>query len=150
MGHGGWREGAGRKGWRLKVEDRRSIDVRQWSRDGLLTPGQSGLWQWRDEGTGAPLDGVAWVAHRDAVEVGSINRDGRPVRQSVPILRTPCPFGGTRPWFCCPTCGRAVALLYLMPFGLDCRRCAGLAYRAQCESKAQRAWRRQWGSAWTR
>jgi hypothetical protein len=33
-----------------KVEDKRSIDVRCWQRDGLLYAGNSFKWQWSREG----------------------------------------------------------------------------------------------------
>ena len=50
------------------------------------------------------------------------------MRQAVRLERTPCRFGGDRPWFCCPRCERRVALLYLRGGAFRCRHCHGLAY----------------------
>jgi hypothetical protein len=65
------------------------------------------------------------------------------VRQVVPIVQTKCGFGGMRPWFRCPGCGRRAAKLYLgdcAPF--LCRLCRRLAYASQSASPANRAIRK--------
>jgi len=60
--------------------------------------------------------------------------------QLVPIVRTKCGFGGTRPWFRCDRCRRRAAILYLATgSGFACRRCLGLAYRSQSATAANRA-----------
>ena len=59
----------------------------------------------------------------------------------VMLTRTGCNFGGARPWFLCPCCGRRVAIL----FGDEvfaCRLCRGLAYEVQRETDTDRAIRR--------
>jgi hypothetical protein len=78
-------------------------------------------------------------------------RDGekRDVSYLVPIEYTDCNFGGSRPWFRCPTdaggCGRRVGKLYL-PIYTDqdrflCRECYDLGYRSSRTSgnKMERA-----------
>ena len=76
---------------------------------------------------------------------------GDSVRYCVPITRTRCYFGGSRPWFLCPgsQCGRRCAVLYRAGRYFLCRRCGGLAYQTQQEReagrmalKAGRIWRR--------
>jgi hypothetical protein len=41
-----------------------------------------------------------------------VNVWGRSVEQRVPLLWTPCTFGGARPWFGCPRCAKRVAIVY--------------------------------------
>jgi hypothetical protein len=63
----------------------------------------------------------------------------------VCVERTPCRYGGTRPWFRCPWCHRRCALLYGLSgdgyFG--CRLCLRLAYACEGESQIDRCWRQQ-------
>jgi len=67
------------------------------------------------------------------------------VPTEICIERTPCPFGGTRPWLRCRTCNSRRSILY----GLDedgsfsCRKCMGLFYSSQDETKMKRLWRKQ-------
>ena len=58
--------------------------------------------------------------------------------------RTPCNFGGERPWFVCHrvTCGRRVAILYGPGKYFLCRRCYDLRYESQREDNKDRALRR--------
>lgn len=59
----------------------------------------------------------------------------------VQIVRTRCNYGGTRPWFLCPTCGDRRAVLYarLASERFGCRRCLKLLYLAECEDAFGRA-----------
>lgn len=43
---------------------------------------------------------------------------------------TPCHFGGRRPWFRCPECGRRAGRLY-GGGRFVCRKCAGFRYESQ-------------------
>jgi hypothetical protein len=61
-----------------------------------------------------------------------------PVIKFVPITWTACHFGGRRPWFVCPHCGRRSAVIYLAEEYVACRRCLGLAYASQQEPVRQR------------
>jgi len=71
-------------------------------------------------------------------------RDGekRDVSYLVPIEYTDCNFGGSRPWFRCPTdaggCGRRVGKLYLPIYANQdrflCRECYDLGYRSSRNS----------------
>jgi hypothetical protein len=56
----------------------------------------------------------------------------------VPITWTTCHFGGRRPWFVCPHCGRRIAVIYIAGEYVACRRCLGLAYASQQEPVRQR------------
>jgi hypothetical protein len=140
MGTGGMRWGAGRPAWRVKAEHCKSIDARRWAREGILPGPRSGSWAWWIEGeqTGS----ISYASDGHALTL-SYTLSGEPVRQRVPILSTPCTYGGRRYWFGCPRCGRRVAVLYLRNIGFGCRKCCRIAYASQSEDAMDRAWRRQ-------
>ena len=58
--------------------------------------------------------------------------------QRVPLVWTPCHFGGLRPWFRCLRCNRRVGKLYNTGASLSCRRCLGLRYASQRRSAKSR------------
>jgi len=55
----------------------------------------------------------------------------------VELTLTHCRFGGWRPWFYCPSCGRRVLVLYwpLDAWLPGCRRCLHLTYKSQRVSR---------------
>lgn len=55
---------------------------------------------------------------------------------------TPCHFGGARPWFVCPFCGKNTRRLYLGRDKVACRKCHNLAYPSQNETGACRSLRK--------
>lgn len=59
----------------------------------------------------------------------------------VPVVRTGCNYGGTRPWFQCPQCNGRVGVLYCWG-RFACRKCFRLCYSSQCEDAFHRAIRR--------
>jgi hypothetical protein len=61
-----------------------------------------------------------------------------PLISLVPITWTVCHFGGRRPWFVCPLCGRRSAVIYMAGEHVACRRCFGLVYASQQEPVRQR------------
>ena len=73
----------------------------------------------------------AFQTQRVSIDTGL----GRPIR----IEWTPCRFGGRRPWFLCPDCGRRAAKLYLVGGTYACRQCHGLVYRSQYSDEIARA-----------
>jgi hypothetical protein len=89
--------------------------VRDWHREGLLRAGScfAHALTWMYE----PTEGIA--VHAEAVSVALMFRSrsfaggyGPTITQSIAITRTPCAFGGRRPWFRCEVyrngkfCGR--------------------------------------------
>lgn len=140
MARGGQRYGAGRKREHERAEDFRSIDVRRFSRAGMLRPGQW-TWSWRDPDT---QERRAWIrvegGEREIWLIYQVN--GRPFDTRVEVERTACGFGGSRPWFRCPRCGERVAILYGASSGFDCRKCCRLVYSVQSASELSAAWRR--------
>ena len=63
-----------------------------------------------------------------------------PVTQRVLLSRTACHFGGTRPWWRCPSCWRRVGSLYRHDWFV-CRHCLGVGYASQREGERRRALR---------
>jgi len=123
---------------RPKVEHYLVLDIRKLQRYGLLKPGTEGSVLLRS------ADGRQVATASFLIAPSKLRVQLAGVRRSVPteicIERSACPFGGTRPWFRCRRCNSRRATLY----GLDednsfsCRRCMGLVYRSQDETKLQR------------
>ena len=117
-----------------------SLDVRRLHRDGCL------------ERVGAGRVTVTWdggnsidvVKDRTGVILEYLVFDGHDHEQlseRIVIQRTKCHFGGSRPWWFCPRCGRRCAILYGGRRFL-CRRCHDLRYRSQSLGKGERLLRR--------
>jgi hypothetical protein len=94
MSKGGFRWGS----HRVSVENCHSLSA--WGR-----------FQWvqfgRDEGFKC-----SWWEEDGWVILNS-KRDGFKFTEQIPLLKSPCHFGGSRFWFACPSCGRRVGKLYL-------------------------------------
>lgn len=112
---------------------------------GLLEPRRCFVWPLR--GSGNDVTAVHVSPHWNRAVFNYQRRDQhgkwRDYSCSIDLDRTVCYFGGSRPWFLCPSpgCDRRVALL----FGGDifaCRHCYDLAYASQRETPDARAIRR--------
>lgn len=139
MAKGGMRYGAGRPGYRLVAEASRRIDIRRWSKGGLLSDGRSFTWHWTCEGETTGSIGVRafatyvrldyWIGAQDA---------RRDASQTVFTTSTPCNYGGSRPWFVCPVCNDRAAILFLRASRFACRQCQRVSYRSQSGSATDR------------
>jgi hypothetical protein len=144
--------GSGRPGGsgRIKVESCRSIDVNRLHREGCLHAGWVGSSHWTREGERVASIGMR--AGHDALYLSySFSRGGgewEDVAETVRIVRKPCRFGGTRPYFICPgivngiACGRRVAKLHGPGRYFLCRHCYRLAHASQSEDRWDRLLRR--------
>jgi hypothetical protein len=145
--------GSGRWGWHRAKTDTDGLlrlDVRWLARQGYLDPGTSGAyavaWSWGDRPAGDIL--VRYDGDRpDELVLDYRTRRGEgapwaPVRERVALDRTPCPYGGSRPWFLCPGCRGRRAALYSVGGRFRCRACHGLAYSSTREGTADRHRRR--------
>lgn len=129
---GGWRYNAGRPAWHAKTSQALRLDVRELKRRDWLQRGAVCNLQWK---SGASIgytvtdDGGAIVLrYRFTFSDGR-----RDIEQRVGIQRTPCNYGGERPWFLCPRCWNRVAIIYLHGWPM-CRKCARLAYPWQSDA----------------
>jgi len=133
--------GSGRYGG-LVAESLRSLDINTLNRKGLLE-GWRGTWAWWDE-DGDMTASLSLSTGKDLVRVtGMLN--GEPWDQSITLSRSPCNYGGDRPWFNCPAwgCGRRVGKLYIGGSGLACRKCYGLVHASTREDAVGRTWRKK-------
>ena len=138
--------GSGRTGGAACTDECRSIDVRHWQREGLLTVGRWFPWQWS-------RNGEAIASINVTVEDGRVllryrfrknGSEWQSINHPVYLTSTPCTYGGERTWFICPAigCGRRVAILYGYDSIFACRHCYRLAYRCQRETADDKAARR--------
>ena len=140
--------GSGRRwgyGGKETTNDSLPLDIRKLQRAGLLTPGRWFGWQWTVNDK--PVADI-----RVKVEIGRVvlvyrhrgrgDSDWQDVEQPVQLRHTPCTYGGTRPWWRCPSCSRRVAVLYCPGELYACRHCYRLAYESQREDAGDRALRR--------
>lgn len=138
-------------GWRWHcgandtTDDYRTIDVRRWQRDGLLTPGHAFGWQWSCNGEKVASIDVRTEPGRVILSYRHRSGGGEWKDENYPVWLdwTPCNLGGRRVWFRCPAsgCSRRVAILYGGKI-FACRRCYRLAYPSQRETSDDRAARR--------
>ena len=142
--------GSGRNGGGPVVDGCRSLDVNRLHREGWLRPGWTGTLRWSRDGEDAGSIGLRASQGRITLTYRCrwCEEEWQDVEEQVPIVRTPCTFGGSRPWFVCPgivdgvPCRRWVAKLYGPGRYFLCRHCHGLAYQSQREQPHERALRR--------
>jgi hypothetical protein len=76
---------------------------------------------------------------------GADSDESEQLSHPVLIEWTPCPYGGSRPWFRCPRCNARRAVLHGLAndgrFG--CRGCLNLVYTVEDERKMNRVWRKR-------
>ena len=81
---------------------------------------------------------------RDHVTLRYLWSEIEDIKQRVPLIWTPCRFGGERAWFICDVstdgryCGRRVTKLYGAGKWFACRRCYELHYACQSEGLGDR------------
>lgn len=129
--------------------------MRQFKQRGLLFPGSNFTWRWHygSGGESAGSIGVRIEQHQLAL---MFSANGTYAGHTVELDRTPCNFGGFRPWFRCPHCARRAGVLFLRGKTFMCRRCGGVKYSSQSDDRIGRTWRRQYrlearlGENWAR
>jgi len=147
---GGFGSGRSNGSGRSKVESGRSLDANRLHREGCLRAGWIGRWQWTSDGK--KVAGIDLRAEHDRLNLDYRVRIGggewEDVGETVRIVRLPCRFGGTRPYFICPgvvngiACGRRVAKLHGPGRYFLCRHCYRLAHASQSEAAWDRTIRR--------
>ena len=135
--------GSGRWGSRKpKAEHMQRLDLARLRRDGALRSGTASKIGWSCSGQDAASIGT--IARGDALRLmyRVSSRDGSwyDVDETVQLAWTKTQFGGERVWFLCPGCARRCRVLY-GGARFRCRRCHGLRYSSQAETRADRATR---------
>ena len=138
-----------------EAEDTKTIQVWFLSKHGYFKGNTYGTITWTRSGM--------WGESKSSVSVQSImsnpdksiritytqtNRDNNEEKNfsyQIPLVTTPCNFGGVRYWFICPWyksgiyCGRRVGVLYKSGNYFACRHCNELTYHSRNENR-----RSQW------
>lgn len=111
-----------------------AIDVIRWHRENLLHPGAAFTWVWSSK-AGVTIASIGVTVQKGALILTYRCRHGEYAEQHIALTTTACPYGGARPWFLCPGCGRRAGKLHLAghPSTFACRRCHDLAYVTQQE-----------------
>ena len=142
---GGIASGRRYQGGKNTTEGAKPVDIRKLHRAGGLTPGRCVRLQWI-------VNDKVVASIEVRVEVGRVvlmyrhrsrgNSEWQNVKQPVCLEHTNCKYGGERPWWLCPNCGRRVAILYCPGKLYACRHCYKLVYACQRETYDIRAARR--------
>ena len=152
LGSGGW--GKKKKKHRRTVESCLVLDVNDLSARGCFQPGLFSTCQWLDGSGGLFSIRLRYEAERLFLSYDHQAGGGEPaeeVTEIIPIVRSPCRFGGSQPFFLCPGtsaavggvgCGRRVGKLYLARRYFLCRSCSQIVYAVRHEPQWQRASRR--------
>jgi hypothetical protein len=125
----------------VKAEHCLRLDVRALAKRKVLQPG-SYSWRWTNTSSGEERGSIGFSVTAWALTL-NYSTNGKPVMQHVPLERTACNYGGTRPWLRCPRCDRRVAVLYMRSGLFSCRKCSAVVYASQSEDDIGRAWRRE-------
>jgi hypothetical protein len=129
------------------VEDCLSLDVNYLHRQGSLRNGSAGSLKWTRNGKRLSSIGFRMEGNRLTLDYRhrSYGGEWEHVKEPVLVVRNPCRFGGTRPYFICPgvingvVCGRRVVMLYAGSNYYFCRNCYRLKYSSQYEESWDRA-----------
>ncbi|WP_088282857.1 hypothetical protein [Ideonella sp. A 288] len=126
----------------MKAEHCLRFDVRALARQKLLN-GAYFTWQWTSGRTGEPVGSISVATTAGGLHL-RYSHNGDPKTDFVATMATPCTYGGSRAWFCCPLCARRVAVLYMVRGRFMCRNCGNLTYASKSDDAIGRAWRLQW------
>ena len=129
------------------VEDCLSLNVNYLCRQGSLRPGSAGSLQWSCNGKRVSSIGFRMEGNHLTLDYRhrSYGGDWENIKEPIHVVRSPCRFGGTRPYFICPgamngiVCGRRVVMLYADGTYYFCRHCYSLKYSSQYEGSWNRA-----------
>jgi len=131
---------------RLDTDGLLKLDIRALRRQGALQPGAVSSQTWTRRGECVGMIHTISSRTRGALilcyTMYGYDRAPKDVRETVHLDTTPCKFGGTRTWFCCPGCSSRRAVLFGVDGRFRCRRCHDLAYTATREDELERAARR--------
>jgi len=129
-----------RRSSRTTCEEVRRIDIRYLRKQGLLRPGSAGTLSWKigDEPNGS----IRYTMHHSEMQLKFncrwYDEDWQEINQTIPIVITPCNYGGFRKWFRCPHCNTRIAILYHVNQLFLCRHCYNLPYASQGEGYMDR------------
>lgn len=123
--------GSGRRSGKQKQDGLIRIDLLTLHRNNALVEGRVSILK-MNKGD-RYLGSVQITAAKDQLIIdsrihGTISGQNKHIIQTVDLIRTPCHFGGDRPWMRCPGCHRKVLILYIGSGCIRCRHCFNLTY----------------------
>ena len=137
--------GSGSGSWyrwdaKLITENQDRIDIRWLKKHNYLHPGSMGSLSWSCGGEETGSIGFQMKEDRMVLNYRHRHPDGEweDVEQIVPVIKTPCNYGGYRKWFLCPKCSRRVGILYGTGKYFLCRHCYDLTYTCSNASPLKR------------
>ena len=152
---GGFGSGRRRNQATRTVEQCRCLDLTYINRRHLLTPSRVFSLSWTNS-LKEVVASASFSVRGDANDQRAVSLEvihPKP-HYDIKLSWTACNYGGSRPWFVCPGCGRRVVKLYWLGGYFLCRHCHGLTYASKRHdagdralSKAQKIRRRLGGSA---
>ncbi|MFZ5426791.1 MAG: hypothetical protein ACOZEN_07435 [Thermodesulfobacteriota bacterium] len=119
------------------------LDVANLHKCGALESGRAGQITWNRGGgetATVSFQGLGYAV-KLMFRVRVNGGEWEEVSQTIHLERTPCRYGGNRPWFTCPGCWGRVGVLYGLRAFL-CRFCHKLTYASQSEDRPDRLLRR--------
>jgi hypothetical protein len=159
---GGFGSGRTQRSARDTVEDLQFFGIKDWMAKRLIRPGNAFdlIWKGEDGRPEASIDiriqkassvhpalvgllpaGSSVPDHLQALLEYSVGRapdDVRPITDIVALVQDPRGFTAQSWRFCCPGCTRRVADLYRQGVYFRCRKCCGVGYRSQRQSRVER------------
>jgi hypothetical protein len=117
-----------------------SLKMSKLRKDGMLSGEATGKTSWTSNQTSKTiatvLFGVYLTDEPCIILIYTLtDRNGNKTdyNDKISLVTTPCNFGGVRYWFGCPSCGRRVGVLYLVPGDVyfRCRHCNNLSYHSR-------------------
>jgi hypothetical protein len=126
------------------IDDRISIDIRDWHQHKILKPDARFHWWSFSTNGSCALIRVTVILNGIRVDVAVDQGTSVVIRKGslICLTHTRCHYGGSRPWFQCPRCERRSARLYFSAHHWICRICTGCRYRTQSESRLTRSIRK--------
>jgi len=127
--------GSGRTNGLPATSEARRVDIRYIRKQGWLYSGAQGSLNWSRGGE--PSGSVTYRISNSTLtldyNVREYNDGWEPVLLDVPLLTTPCRYGGHRYYFQCPNqnCKRRCEVLYSAGKYFLCRKCCGYLYKSQ-------------------
>ncbi len=131
---------SGRAGTKGSTENMHALDIRKLHRAGRLTPGASPFtWQWSRGGNVVASISITVYTSASVTLDYRTRRHGewQGKRYQVMMEWTACHFGGTRPWWNCPCCGKRVAVLWAGST-YACRDCQKINYESTRRSESDK------------
>lgn len=134
--------GSGRQSGLPATSEAKRVDIRYIRKQGWLYSGARGSLSWNRGGT--PCGNVGYRIKGDTFtldyRVRAYNEDWESVVLDVPLLTTPCRYGGHRYYFQCPNqhCRRRCEVLYMAARYFLCRKCCGYLYASQVKDPLDR------------